>query len=529
MKHMRMTVLAAALASTVLVTAPLAADEVLNIRLGARDIGSIDPAQTKTGDDETVVLQIFNSLVTTPRGTLDVNLDQLQPALAESWEISDDLTTWTFHLRPGVKWHKGYGEVTAEDVKFSYERQLDPATGGVHGAAFKDIESIEVVDDLTVRFHLHQPNAFFHAQALTPGFGRFIVPKRAVEELGDQFNFAPVGSGPFEFVEYRPQEMVILRAFDDYFLGRPPTDELRLRYIPDNNAATVAFIADELDVTGGDRTPQWVEQMQLAKPDAEIITLQPGSLQFLHFNLTVEPLDNLLVRQAIAYGIDRSAWPDAYGILSGPLPAIVPDVFYGALRPEDIPEEYRYAYDPDKAKALLAEAGYPDGFRIDAISSERQDYLTAMLMTQDMLRQIGIEIDLQVIDHATYHANIREDRGTIVMLSTAIAPTAPAVLNEFLHSAAAVGKPSSLRNFSHYGEVVGSIDDLVAEAVQETDLGRQQELLKQAQLQVLADLPVLPLQTAPLVSIRQGDIDFGYEPISGFGQHEYATARRVRD
>jgi peptide/nickel transport system substrate-binding protein len=528
MKHLGRKLFLAAIATTAL-TLPALSQEVLNLRLGARDIGSIDPALTKTGDDETVVLQIFNSLVAPPRGTMDMDLDSLEPQLAESWEISDDNTVWTFKLREGVKWHGDYGEVSAEDVKFSYERQMDPALGGVHGASFKDIATIEVIDPLTVEFTLHSPNAFFHASALTPGFGRFIVPKAAVEELGDEFGFAPIGSGPFQFAEYRPQDRVVLEAFDDYFLGRPPMDELHLRYIPDNNAATIAFIGGELDVSGGERTPQWVEQIEQAAPDANIITMLPGSLQFLAFNMTVEPLDNVLVRQAIAYAVDRDVWEEVFGILHGDLTAIVPDSFFGAVQTADIPEDLRYDYNPDKARELLTEAGFPDGFAMDVIISERDDYLTNMLMVQDMLRQVGIELNLQVQDHATYHANIREDEGTIVELSTAIAPTAPAVINEFLSEAAAVGKPSALRNFSHYGEIGGNVDDLVSQAVAEPDTAKQMELLREAQLQILRDMPVLPLQTAPLISVMQGDIDLGYEPISGFGQHEYATARRVSE
>ncbi|WP_193337411.1 ABC transporter substrate-binding protein [Devosia beringensis] len=528
MKHFGKRLIVAALAVVALSGTALA-QEIMNIRLGARDIGSIDPALTKTGDDETVVLQVFNSLVAPPRGTLDMDIGDLQPQLAESWEISDDNKVWTFKLRPGVKWQKGYGEVSAEDVKFSYERQMDPALGGVHGASFKDIESIEVVDPLTVRFTLKDANAFFHASALTPGFGRFIVPQKAVEELGEQFGFAPVGSGPFEFAEYRPQDRVILKANEDYFLGRPPMDELHLRYIPDNNAATIAFIAGELDSSGGERTPEWVAQIEQQAPDAQIITMLPGSLQFLHFNMKVPPLDDVKVRQAIAYAVDRNVWEGAFGILHGDLTAIVPESFYGALQTADIPEELRYDYNPERAKELLAEAGMPDGFAIDAIISERDDYLTNMLMVQDMLRQVGIEVNLEVQDHASYHANIREDKGTIVELSTAIAPTAPAVINEFLSEAAAVGKPSALRNFSHYGELGGSVDDLVAQAVAEPDAAKQMELLTEAQLQILRDVPVLPLQTAPLLSVLQGNIDLGYEPVSGFGQHEFATARRVTE
>ncbi|MCY6381908.1 ABC transporter substrate-binding protein [Hoeflea prorocentri] len=499
----------------------------MDIRLGARDVGSLDPAKTKTGSDEYVALQIFNSLIAPPRGTMDIRLDQLQPQLAESWEISDDKKTWTFRLRPGVKWHKGYGEVSADDVKFSFERQLDPDQGGVHGGNLKDIESIEVIDPLTVRFNLKQGNAFFHAQALTPGFGRFIVPKAAVEALGNDFNTGPVGSGPFELVEYQPQEGITLKAHEDYFLGRPPMDEIRFHYIPDINAATIAFIGGELDLTSGQRTTEWVDQVTKAVPDAQLIAIQPGSLQFLHLNMKVPPLDDVRVRQALAHGIDRSAWGKVFGEVHGPLETIVPQSFYGAIPLEEVPRELRYDYSPERAKELLAQAGYPDGFEIDAIISERDDYLTNMLMAQDMLRKIGVTINLEVQDHATYHANIREDKGTIVELSTGIAPTAPAVINEFLHSAGAVGQPSSLRNFSHYGNIGGSVDELIEAAVVETDTEKQLKLLHDAQLQIQRDVPVLPMQTSPLIAVVQGDIDLGYEPKGGFGQHELATARRV--
>lgn len=504
------------------------AGDTLNLRLQARDLGSIDPALTKTGDDETIVLQIFNSLVNTRRGTMDIEISQLQPELAESWEISPDKKVWTFRLRAGVKWHKGFGEVSAEDVKFSYERQLDPNLGGVHGASFKDIASIDALDPLTVRFTLKDSNAFFHATALTPGFGRFIVSKRAVETLGAQFGRSPVGSGPFEFVEYRPQESIVLRANPSYFKGAPPTETLRFRYIPADNAATIAFIGREIDQTSGPREPRWVEQIQKQRPDAVISVMQPGSLQFLHFNMKVKPLDDVRVRRAIAYAVDRRLWSSVFGVVHGPLPAIVPEEFYGALKGADIPAELRYDHDPAKAKALLAEAGLPNGFTIEALSSERSDYRQNMLMVQDQVRKVGINIQLKIVDHASYHAAIRKDEGTIAMLSTAIAPTAPAVINEFLHSAAAVGKPASLRNFSHYGAIGGSVDALVDRAVAETDVPRQLDLLRQAQIQILRDMPVLPLQTQPLVAAIQGNVDLGYKPTSGFGQYEYATARRIR-
>ena len=176
---------------------------------------------------------------------------------------------------------------------------------------------------------------------------------------------------------------------------------------------------------------------------------------------------------------------------------------------------------------MLAEAGFPNGFSIDAIISERPDYKVNMLMVQDMLRKVGVNVNLQVQDHASYHANIRQDRGTIVELSTAMEPTAPQVLNEFLSKAAAVGKPSSLRNFSHYGEVGGSVDDLVAKAIAETDNAKQLEYLKEAQLQILRDVPLVALQTAPLITAMHGKLDLGFNPVSGYGQYDYSTAKLV--
>ena len=326
-------------------------------------------------------------------------------------------------------------------------------------------------------------------------------------------------------VEYRPQDGITLKAHEDYFLGRPPMDELELHYIPDNNAATIAFIGGELDATSGERTPEWVEQVTNAVPDAKLIAIAPGSLQFLSLNMTVEPLDHLRVRQALAYGIDRDVGASLRRV-ERELDTIVPPSFYGAIPIDMVPEELQYNYDPEKAKALLAEAGFPDGFAIDAIS-ERSDYLTNMLMVQDMLRNIGVEINLQVQDHATYHANIREDKGTIVELSTGLAPSAPAGNQRVPERSRGRRKPSALRNFSHYGEVGGSVDDLVAEAVAKFDPERQLELLYEAQLQIQRDAPVIPLQTARLISVMQGDIDLGYEPIGGLGRHRVVQARRV--
>jgi peptide/nickel transport system substrate-binding protein len=501
---------------------------ILRTGLDARDVGSLDPALTKTGADEQIARQMFNSLVAPPPGTMDGSLETLRGELAERWEISPDRRTWSFWLRPGVKWHRDYGEVTAEDVKFSFERQLDRRLGGSHGSNFRDIERIETPDPLTVVIRLKESNPFFHVDALLPNFGSFIVPKRAVEELGADFARRPVGSGPFEFVSYTPQDSIVLRAFPSHFAGRPPLDEVRFRYMPDNNARTIAFIGRELESISGARDPRWVDRIRSAAPGSIVDVLMPGSLVFIYFNMSRRPFDDIRVRQAVAYALDRRLWARAFGALAGPLPGIVPEGFFGALPAEGIPAELRYVHDPDRAKRLLAEAGFPNGFQVEAIASERADYRQHMLMVQDQLRRVGIDVQLRMLDHAAYHADIRRDRGSIVLLSTGIAANAATVLGEFLSGAAVVGKPTANRNFAHYGDIGGSIDAELSAAIAAPDTARQVALLREAQVKVLRDLPVFPLMTLGLVSARQGTLDLGYRPVAGYGWYDLAKARLNR-
>ncbi len=519
---------AAALAALPAAARAQGAGSVLRIGLDARDVGSLDPALTKTGADEQITRQMFNSLVAPPPGTMDGSLETLRGELAERWEISPDRRTWTFRLRPGVRWQRNYGEVTSEDVKFSFERQLDRRLGGSHGSNFRDIERIETPDPLTVVIRLKEPNPFFHVDALLPNFGSFIVPKRAVEEMGENFARRPVGSGAFEFASYTPQDSVVLRAFDSHFAGRPPIDEVRFRYMPDTNARTIAFIGRELESISGARDPRWVERIRTAAPGSVVDVLMPGSLVFIYFNMSRRPFDDIRVRQAIAHALDRRLWARAFGALAGPLPGIVPESFFGALPAEGIPAELRYAHDPDRARRLLAEAGFPNGFQVEAIASERADYRQHMLMVQDQLRRVGIDVQLRMLDHASYHADIRRDRGSIVLLSTGIAPNAATVLGEFLSSAAVVGKPTANRNFAHYGDIGGSIDAELAAAIAAPEPARQVALLREAQVKVLRDLPVFPLMTLGLVSARQASLELGYRPVSGYGWYDLAKARLNR-
>ena len=501
-----------------------------NIRMGlaARDVGSMDPAFAKGLVDEFVVRQIFNTLISPPDGTLKVELDQVQGELADSWDVSPDSKKWTFHLRKGVKWQKGYGEVTSEDVKFSFMRQVDPKTGAPYAASFDIIDTIDTPDDYTVVFNLKRGSAFFHVTSLLPRFGPYIVPKAAVEKLGEDFAHNPVGSGAFEFVSYEPKQNVKLKANADYWKGKPAVDSVDLFLMPETAARTLAFLNGDLEIIEGARAPGWTEDLANKKKDAIFDALRPGSVQTVFLKLTQKPFDDLKVRQALAYATNPAVWKKAFGVLSGPLYGAASEEFYGGLSEADVPDDLRYAPDIDKAKKLLAEAGHPDGFSFDAFISEREDYKTNMLLLQDQWRKIGVNIRLRVVDHASYHADNFKDLNTIVIYSTSQPPIVVPILEAFYTSDSIVGKPSANRNFSHYGDVGGSIDDALKAAIAEPDGKKQVRMLKDIQLQILRDLPVIPLQTLAVLFVRQPDLDIGFKVEAGLGHYPLWSAKFVK-
>ena len=181
------------------------AETTVRVGVSARDLGSLDPATGIGNGDEFPIRQIFNVLVAPKDGTSNLTFDELQGDLAEKWEMAPDASSFTFHLRHGVQWQRGYGAFTAEDVAFTIARMRDPKTGTAYGANFRDIEGVEIADPYTVTIRLTKPNPFFYAFALMPRFGGYMVSKKAVTELGEEFRRNPVGTGPFEFVSYDPK------------------------------------------------------------------------------------------------------------------------------------------------------------------------------------------------------------------------------------------------------------------------------------------------------------------------------------
>ena len=507
--------------------------KIIRIAMSATNVYSLDPRKTVQNADEFGARQIFDSLTDPPNGTFDLAYDQLQHELIEKLDIDADSRIWTLALKHGVKFHHDNGEMTADDVVFTYVQMLDPKWGSTQRIYLTNIEKVEAVDPYTARFTLKQPDPTFHASGLISLIGS-IMPRKVVEAAPDKFARNPVGTGAFAFDRIDTDRGIVLTAFDDYHGGRPKIDELEIRYMADATARTLGFIKGDLDVIEGARLPGWLAQVKTQKPDAIVDATRPGSVNSLFFNLGRRPFDDVRVRQALRYGIDRNVIVEAFGGIAGPAWGINPPEFPGAFTAADIPSAVRYDYDPDRAKSLLAQAGLPRGFRFGIIMTGREDYASLMLIVQEMWRQIGVDITMNTVDHTSYHAQKARDVNAVVMNSQSFSPVSTQIPLTCYSSAASVRSDGQgAGNFSHYGVIGGQgtdgkgIDDLLSEALAEPTLEKRQALVRQAEVKILTDMPAFTLCTLSFIYLRNPRINIGFDVKGGYARYRFAGATIV--
>ena len=488
-------------------------DNIARHAVAADHINSLDPSIVSQNADANASRQIFDALIDPPNGTFDLKPDQVVDHAAENWEVSKDGRSYTIKLREGMLFHKGYGEVTAEDAKFTFDR-LGPKGNSSYRSLYEDMDEVAQLDKYHFRITLKRPDPQFYAEAmLSRGAG--IVSKKAVEKLGDDFRRQPVGSGPFEFVTIDRDRGVVLKRFEQYYRAPAKLDGLEYRYIGDPSARTLGFIKGELDLIEGARLPGWTDDLKRQAPQAHLELTRPGSTNVVFFNMTRKPFDDVRVRKAIRIALDRNVFAQAFGDLYGDVWGVNPPAFPGALQKADVPAELRYEFAPDRAKELLAEAGFPRGFTFDNVISQREDYSSIMLMIQDMLRVINVNMRLQTIDHTAYHNQCARDAVTLPMNSSTYAPVGTLMLETAFAKSAVVTPTggSGLGNYSHYGETMTGIDDLLDKLLDEPDLDTRMALTREAELRILRDLPAWNALSLSFVTARSPRIDLGY-PIS---------------
>jgi peptide/nickel transport system substrate-binding protein len=237
----------------------------------------------------------------------------------------------------------------------------------------------------------------------------------------------------------------------------------------------------------------------------------------MQVNLQVAPFDNQLVRQALFYAIDRDEITTAIAPISQRSYGLNPPSFPGAFTEETIPAEVAYAYDPEKAKALLAEAGMPDGFSFSNITSQREDFSAIMLMIQDQLRRVGIDMQLEIKDHTAFHADQATGTNTLFQRSSAYPPVPTQAIGEQLAAANEVkADGSGGPNFSHYGVAMPGIDEMLSETMAEPDLETRTQMVQDMEVKFLTDMPLLPIVTNGYMIVRAPNLDLGYDLQSGY-------------
>jgi peptide/nickel transport system substrate-binding protein len=488
---------------------------ILSFAGDAGDIQSLDPHFAVGGLDRPIVDMVFNGLIRYTPG----NLGEMEPDLAEAIpepEMVDGKQVWTFTLRQGVMCHpspetEAY-ELTADDVVYSLQKSANPETSGF--AADYTGMTVEKVDDYTVAITQDPPlSELLFLPKVANYAGGFIVCSQAVEAMGlDAFRTNPVGTGPFMFQRYTPQNSVELVANDDYFRGAPLLGGVSARFMPDPTARELGLQSGELDAAVGLTEAQWVDRIN-AEGNLVADVFGVGEVAFITLNVTEPPLDDPLVREAIALAISRDEHLALYGEpVAENVYSVVPAQFMaGGLTMEEAEAAgVLFEQDIERARELMAEAGYPDGFDMDLIASEMRTYRGNYEVLQAELAEIGINLNLNVIDHATMQSEIREDVNPIVVY-IAYRPNADAYLTQFFHSdSIVVTGASPVSNFSHYDQ----IDDLIEQARLETDPEAQAELWKQANIQTLEDIAVYPLNVRKFVWGRRPNVDYGHELVS---------------
>ena len=364
----------------------------------------------KTSKDYEVPFNIFDRLV-------DVEVDadgnsKIVPSLAENWDISDDGLEYTFHLRQGVKFHNG-NDFTAEDVAYTFHRMLT-VEGGVNTEFIDQIkgadellagetdtlEGVEVVDDYTIKVTLKEPFAGFLASISSPGVS--IYDSEATEAAGDQFGMDPavtVGTGPFEFSSWSFNNQLVLTRNEDYWKGASGLPGVVIKIIPDTETQSMMFESGELDILDLDYAADSADRFTETYPDQIVQGPRVGIVYFT-MNFNKKPFQDVRVRKAVQMSIDRQAILDAlYGGRGQVEQGIFPHGLIGFN-----PDQEEIKYDPEAAKALLAEAGYADGFDMEiAADSSASDTMTmALEIVSDQLAEVGIRAEIKNYDESTW-------------------------------------------------------------------------------------------------------------------------------
>lgn len=437
---------------------------------------------------------------------------QLLPDLAESWEVSPDGLTWTMSLRQGVVFHDGT-PFNSRAVQAHFDHSRDPELAATTGTLFPQITSIELPDDYTVVFGLDEPFGPFISYMAV--YVRVIMSPTAIAEYGaTNVGLHPVGTGPYKVAEFEPNVRLVLERFVDYFEGRPSLDQVIILPAPEASSRANLLRTGQVDVA--ESVP--VEELADLQSNPDITVIQKASLFVfgVNFNTDLPPFDDVRVRQALNYGVDKQILVDAiFGgaatVLDSPLAE--PIIGYTSIG--------TYEYDPDRARALLAEAGWEDrdgdgvvdkdGEPLQPTYIYSEQNLRAAEVAQAIqgdLRNIGVDVQLKVIEHAAWSSAVLTERGNLQaeLQFTSFNPSDGDATRQlrfmFLTNPDPTGKPAE-GNWGWYSNP--QVDEVLQAASLEVDQAKRSQILAEVQALLMEDAPWIWLYAPDLlVGVRKG-------------------------
>lgn len=444
---------------------------------------SLDPHAVTAVNDFRILVNVYDGLVRFADGSLEV-----EPSLAESWEISEDGLTYTFKLREGVTFHDGT-PFNAEAVKFNFERMLDEEhpfhdTGPFPLAFFfSAVDEVTAVDDTTVEFKLNEPFAPFLSNLAYPT--GLIVSPAAVEASGKDYGRNPVGTGAYKFEEWQGNQRVVVTRNDDYWDGAPTPEAIVFRPITDANTRVAEMLSGGLDIMV-EVPPDSIAQFRDA-PDFQVHEQAGPHVWFLILNMKEGPFAEKAVRQAANYAINKESLvtdvlQGTAEVAAGP----TPPAFAWAYNEEVQP----YPYDPDKARELLAEAGY-DGeeitFYVTEGGSGMLDPVAMGTAIQADLAAVGMNVKIETYEWNTFLGQVNPGlEGKADMAEMAWMTNDPDTL-PFLTLRTAAFPSEGGFNSGYYSNV--EVDELLNQARVSTEPEERATLYKQMQEIVHEDAP----------------------------------------
>lgn len=468
----------------------------------ATDVSSLNPYGQDNNVTNQVMFHVYEPLVTQDRDL------SIIPCLADSWEESEDGMTWTFKLHEGVKFHDG-SDFTSEDVVASYDYAREP--GSSYNSRFTSVESVEAVDDYTVVIHMKNKYPLLLTDlAMVCISNKENIEGKTPEEVGSSV----IGTGRYKLVEHVKEDHIDMVANEEYWGGAPEIKSVRFRPISNAATRTATMLSGELDVMGG-VSVQDVARLEategihvVSEPSMEMIYMNME--QMLDDNPAVEgggnPLKDVRVRQAMYQAIDTDMIIN--NVMQGhayPTATLIRDTFNGYS-----PELERFPYDPEAAKALLAEAGYPDGFTItlDAGSDITVNSSEVAQAVAGYLEKVGIKVNLNLMPSATFLPHIRpyeHKTGLLISAWSVYTGEGITMMNQHCYTYDQE-KGTGNANRGHYSNP--EVDKLISEAMQESDKERRAELTKQIDKMTHDDVAYIPLYVQENIFAVKDDIDY---------------------